>query len=375
MPIVIDFAGTNEHKPATAAITSVKATTSAKASAHTTAKAASVADAKAKEKPETKKVPIGRGKTPSFLARKPAAAAFTTAAFTSVKAAAAVDKPVQAPAQQNITAVAEAAEVSDIKGNMPAFEDAKAAAPPVITQEMADMLNQEQAPFHEPQQEHSIQEFGEQMLMTPEERAAMCRKITEFYTHVSSVKKSFRKLPNLDELSDEELIELLAKIRSITSKFSMNEIISMGLYHSLSGVEFVAKSYTPLKLDGFADAIKSNEQFNDCFKTWLIENSSFLDGDTVDSGTQCLIILGMTAFGVHMTNSAKDAEIERLKQAMEAQRSLPVEPAPAAEMPATTNASAKAVKAAASKKAPTKKPVSSLAGDFRDKNSAAFQGL
>jgi len=342
MPIVIDFAGTNEHKPA-AAFPSVKATTSAHATA------------KAKEKPETKKVPIGRGKTPSFLARKPI-----------VKAA--VDKPVQAPAQQNITAVAEAAEVSDIKGNMPAFEDAKAAAPPVITQEMADMLNQEQAAFHEPQQEHSIQEFGEQMLMTPEERAAMCRKITEFYTHVSSVKKSFRKLPNLDELSDEELIELLAKIRSITSKFSMNEIISMGLYHSLSGVEFVAKSYTPLKLDGFADAIKSNEQFNDCFKTWLIENSSFLDGDTVDSGTQCLIILGMTAFGVHMTNSAKDAKIERLKQAMEAQRSLPVEPAPAAEMPANT-------KPTPTKKAPTKKAVSSLAGDFRDKNSPASQGL
>ena len=154
----------------------------------------------------------------------------------------------------------------------------------------------------------------------------------------------------------------------------MNEIISMGLYHSLSGVEFVAKSYTPLKLDGFADAIKSNEQFNDCFKTWLIENSSFLDGDTVDSGTQCLIILGMTAFGIHMTNSAKDAEIERLKQAMEAQRSLPVEPAPAAEMPANTKPTA-FENSKAAKKAPAKAPVSSLAGDFRNKHSAAFQGL
>lgn len=156
----------------------------------------------------------------------------------------------------------------------------------------------------------------DEFMLTEEERKSIIHKISLFHQNIKNVKKEIKVLPNLDAMTDKQLIEMYDKVKSIQGKFSTDDIVQMGLYHFIEVGSKLASNHIGIQLDGpeinLADELKNNKEFGEAVKAWLIENTELFAIQT-SPGMQVLAILGITALGVHNKNSSAMEMVEKIE--------------------------------------------------------------
>ena len=117
------------------------------------------------------------------------------------------------------------------------------------------------------------------------------------------------KINELESKSITELEELLYKIKEIVQNRNMLSNVKNATQLFPSVIEHVAKTYTPLKLDGYARALNANEDYEMMVNEILLEYD-IIDNLKINPMNRLAYTLFTTGVLVHKANTIKEEQIK-----------------------------------------------------------------
>jgi hypothetical protein len=138
-------------------------------------------------------------------------------------------------------------------------------------------------------------------------------KINQYLHHFPDVKKDVKINPKkLETFSSNEIADILHQVQ-LRVQHRNTQAISAAVFNQVMfGVEKVACSYTPLKLQGFALAVEGNQAIQDSLIELQIQYLS--EKRIIDPKIRLAMGLLTTAGGVHLANCNKEALAQWAKQ-------------------------------------------------------------
>lgn len=130
--------------------------------------------------------------------------------------------------------------------------------------DIKDLLNEQNLEEHETKEEVVIPvEEEEEIELSAEDIIYKNKLISNIKQYYEIFKKFLidKDVSNLEERNIQDLEKLLMEIKDIVSNRNIKQNIDSAIQSIPIGIEFMACSYTPLKLNGFSQMLLSNEEF------------------------------------------------------------------------------------------------------------------
>lgn len=192
------------------------------------------------------------------------------------------DEPIQAVQEKNEVP-------KEVQNNVPNF-----------VREREPIIPEKQYEYNNPL---SIQEN--------EERQNVIKKINLYYQHFKDELKGIRKPRGMSGLTKEELEDFLKKIDGVVSGSASHDLIKNAYYTAVSTTEMVGLAYTPLKLQGWSNAVANSPYIDKQLKRLEIKYMEDLNAVS-EPETALLSATVLTALAVHRANVSIEKDVDRM---------------------------------------------------------------
>ena len=143
------------------------------------------------------------------------------------------------------------------------------------------------------------------------EKDMLLKKIELYYRNFPDELVGVRRPRGLTKASIKELNDFLTKIDNIVSGSASHDMVKSAYYSTISVVEMVAVAKTPLKLNGWSDAVANNPYIDKQLKRLEVKYMAEMECIS-EPETALLSATILTGLAVHRTNSHAQKTAEYL---------------------------------------------------------------